>query len=465
MVFSSLVFLYAFLPATLLVYFLVPKVLKNGILFLFSLVFYAWGEPRYLPLILLSIAQGYGIGLLIARCRSRKWAKFWLAVSIVLSLGILACFKYADFAISTINSVFRADLPLWHLALPVGISFYTFQILSYTVDVYRGDVQAQRNPIHFGAYVVFFPQLIAGPIVRYADIAQALENRKTTLDGAYAGMVRFFIGLGKKVLLANQLGSLYSAYGDSAQPSVLFAWLSAIAYMLQIYFDFSGYSDMALGMGKIFGFDFPENFRYPYVARSITDFWRRWHMSLSTWFRDYVYIPLGGNRVRKLLWIRNIFIVWCLTGLWHGAGWNFLLWGLFFFFFLLAEKLWYGAALERHPGLGHGYVLLAVLLGFVLFAGETMTQVWDNLEGMFGLGGLPAWTVESVYYLRSSLILLAVSCIGATPLPARLYRRLSASTGGPVLAVLQPVALVLILLLSTAFLVDGSFNPFLYFRF
>ena len=315
MVFSSLVFLYAFLPATLLVYFLVPKVLKNGILFLFSLVFYAWGEPRNLPLILLSIAQGYGIGLLIARCRSRKWAKFWLVVSIVLSLGILTCFKYADFAISTINSVFRADLPLWHLALPVGISFYTFQILSYTVDVYRGDVQAQRNPIHFGAYVVFFPQLIAGPIVRYSDIAQALENRKTTLDGAYAGMVRFFIGLGKKVLLANQLGSLYSAYGDSAQPSVLFAWLSAIAYMLQIYFDFSGYSDMALGMGKIFGFDFPENFRYPYVARSITDFWRRWHMSLSTWFRDYVYIPLGGNRVRKLLWIRNIFIVWCLTGL------------------------------------------------------------------------------------------------------------------------------------------------------
>ena len=465
MVFSSLVFLYAFLPATLLVYFLVPKVLKNGILFLFSLVFYAWGEPRYLPLILLSIAQGYGIGLLIARCRSRKWAKFWLVVSIVLSLGILTCFKYADFAISTINSVFRADLPLWHLALPVGISFYTFQILSYTVDVYRGDVQAQRNPIHFGAYVVFFPQLIAGPIVRYADIAQALENRKTTLDGAYAGMVRFFIGLGKKVLLANQLGSLYSAYGDSAQPSVLFAWLSAIAYMLQIYFDFSGYSDMALGMGKIFGFDFPENFRYPYVARSITDFWRRWHMSLSTWFRDYVYIPLGGNRVRKLLWIRNIFIVWCLTGLWHGAGWNFLLWGLFFAVLLLAEKLWYGAALERHPGLGHGYVLLAVLLGFVLFAGETMTQVWDNLEGMFGLGGLPAWTVESVYYLRSSLILLAVSCIGATPLPARLYRRLSAGTGGPVLAVLQPVALVLILLLSTAFLVDGSFNPFLYFRF
>ncbi len=465
MVFSSLVFLYAFLPATLLVYFLVPKVLKNGILFLFSLVFYAWGEPRYLPLILLSIAQGYGIGLLIARCRSRKWAKFWLAVSIVLSLGILACFKYADFAISTINSVFRADLPLWHLALPVGISFYTFQILSYTVDVYRGDVQAQRNPIHFGSYVVFFPQLIAGPIVRYADIAQALENRKTTLDGAYAGMVRFFIGLGKKVLLANQLGSLYSAYGDSAQPSVLFAWLSAIAYMLQIYFDFSGYSDMALGMGKIFGFDFPENFRYPYVARSITDFWRRWHMSLSTWFRDYVYIPLGGNRVRKLLWIRNIFIVWCLTGLWHGAGWNFLLWGVFFAVLLLAEKLWYGAALERHPGLGHGYVLLAVLLGFVLFAGETMAQVWDNLEGMFGLGGLPAWTVESVYYLRSSLILLAVSCIGATPLPARLYRRLSAGTGGPVLAVLQPVALVLILLLSTAFLVDGSFNPFLYFRF
>ncbi len=465
MVFSSLVFLYAFLPATLLVYFLVPKVLKNGILFLFSLVFYAWGEPRYLPLILLSIAQGYGIGLLIARCRSRKWAKFWLVVSIVLSLGILTCFKYADFAISTINSVFRADLPLWHLALPVGISFYTFQILSYTVDVYRGDVQAQRNPIHFGAYVVFFPQLIAGPIVRYSDIAQALENRKTTLDGAYAGMVRFFIGLGKKVLLANQLGSLYSAYGDSAQPSVLFAWLSAIAYMLQIYFDFSGYSDMALGMGKIFGFDFPENFRYPYVARSITDFWRRWHMSLSTWFRDYVYIPLGGNRVRKLLWIRNIFIVWCLTGLWHGAGWNFLLWGLFFAVLLLAEKLWYGAALERHPGLGHGYVLLAVLLGFVLFAGETMAQVWDNLEGMFGLGGLPAWTVESVYYLRSSLILLAVSCIGATPLPARLYRRLSAGTGGPVLAVLQPVALVLILLLSTAFLVDGSFNPFLYFRF
>lgn len=465
MVFSSLVFLYAFLPAVLLTYFIAPKFLKNTVLLLFSLAFYAWGEPKYLVLILVSIAQGYICGLLIERSRGSFWSKLVLALSIVGSLGLLGYFKYANFLLTTINEVIGSKIPLLKLALPVGISFYTFQILSYTVDVYRGTAAAQKNPIDFGAYVVLFPQLIAGPIVRYQDIAHELTARKSTLNGVYDGAVRFLIGLGKKVLLANQLGAICAGYRASVEPTVVYAWLSSVAFLLQIYFDFSGYSDMAIGMGKILGFHFPENFDHPYTSKTITEFWRRWHMSLGTWFRDYVYIPLGGNRVKKLLWLRNILVVWCLTGLWHGAGWNFLLWGLMFAVLLMVEKLFYGKFMQNSKIVGHIYVIGCLLFSFVLFNGTSMAQIRADFSTMFGLNSLPFLSVETTYALRSSMVLLIFSAIGATALPVKLYHRLEVSKFGPCLTVLQPIGLILILLVSTAFLVDGSFNPFLYFRF
>lgn len=465
MVFSSLVFLYAFLPAVLLAYFVVPKFLKNTVLLLFSLAFYAWGEPKYLILILISITQGYICGLLIERFRGSFSSKLVLIISIAGSLGLLGYFKYANFLLTTINEVVGSKIPLLKLALPVGISFYTFQILSYTVDVYRGTAAAQKNPIDFGAYVVLFPQLIAGPIVRYQDIAHELTVRKSTLNGVYDGAVRFLIGLGKKVLLANQLGAVCAGYRASADPTVVYAWLSSVAFLLQIYFDFSGYSDMAIGMGKILGFHFPENFDHPYTSKTITEFWRRWHMSLGTWFRDYVYIPLGGNRVKKILWFRNIFVVWCLTGLWHGAGWNFLLWGLMFALLLIAEKLFYGKFMQNSKVIGHVYVIACLLFSFVLFNGASMSEIRADFGAMFGLRSLPFLSVETTYALRSSLVLLIMSAVGATALPVKLYHRLETSKFGPWLSVLQPVGLILILLVSTAFLVDGSFNPFLYFRF
>ena len=458
MVFSSLIFLYAFLPAVLLVYFLAPGRVKNTVLLLSSLVFYAWSELRYLPLILCTIATGYGAGLAIGRFR--RHGKVILVLEAVLCLGSLGLFKYANLLLEALGGVFRLELPLWRLALPLGISFYTFQILSYAVDVYRGTVEPQKNPIDFGVYVVFFPQLIAGPIVRYQELAPQLKSRRSTLDGAYEGAVRFLTGLGKKVLLANPLGAICSAYGESTAPTVLFSWLSALAFTLQIYFDFSGYSDMAVGLGRIFGFQLPENFRHPYMSSSVTAFWRRWHITLGAWFRDYVYIPMGGNRVSRARWIRNILVVGCLTGLWHGAGWNFLLWGLFFALLLLGEKLWYGSFLERHRVFAHGYVLLALVLSFVMFQGPTVEQALSNLKAMFFLGELPLWNRESLYYLRGSLVLLLLGIMGATPLPSRVYRRLE-----PVLSWVQPVGLVLLLLVCTAYLVDGSFNPFLYFRF
>lgn len=460
MLFSSLIFLYVFLPCTLLSYFLCPARGKNWVLLLASMVFYAWGEPKYLLLILASIAVGYGAGLGIERFRGKTWSYLCLLGSVVWSLGMLAFFKYADFAAGSVNRLLGTSLPLLRLALPVGISFYTFQILSYTIDLYGGNAAVQRNFVNFAAYVMLFPQLIAGPIVRYRDVAQELDRREHSVSLAYEGTVRFLIGLGKKILLANNLGLLCQSYRDSAQSSVLFAWLYALGFFLQIYFDFSGYSDMAIGLGRIFGFHFPENFRYPYLSGSITEFWRRWHISLGTWFRDYVYIPLGGNRTGKPRWVRNILLVWCLTGLWHGAGWNFLLWGLLFALLLLGEKLWYGPFLQRHRLLGHGYVLLAVLFSFVLFNAGTLSQAASDLRAMLGGASLPGISAESLYALRSNGVLLLVGIVGATPFPARLAKRLGALTDW-----LQPVFLTVLLLLCTAYLVDGSFNPFLYFRF
>lgn len=454
MIFSSIPFLYYFLPLALLLCYLVPSRARNAFLLLASLLFYAWGEPKYLPVMAAATALGYGFGL--ATQRFRRFRKPLLVLSIASSLGFLLYFKYADFFLENLNGL-GLHIPLLGLALPVGISFYTFQILSYTVDVYRGEVTAQRNPIDLACYVTFFPQLIAGPIVRYKDIAAQLRDRPQNLDNLRLGAGRFLVGLGKKVLLANLLGEVCAAWRVTADPSVLFSWLYAISYTLHIYFDFSGYSDMAIGLGKLFGFSFPENFNYPYISRSITEFWRRWHMSLGTWFRDYVYIPLGGNRKGKGRQFLNILIVWMLTGFWHGAAWNFLLWGLYFALLLMAEK----AGL---PVRGRVYTLAAVVLGFVLFDASSLSSALACVKGLFGLGGLPPVSTQGLYLLKSNLVLLAVAILGATPAPKRLWEQLEAKA--PRLSAgLAPIGMAALLLVSTACLVDGSYNPFLYFRF
>lgn len=454
MIFSSIPFLYYFLPLALLLCYLVPSRARNAFLLLASLVFYAWGEPKYLPVMATATALGYGFGL--ATQRFRRFRKPLLVLSIVSSLGFLLYFKYADFFLENLNGL-GGNVPLLKLALPVGISFYTFQILSYTVDVYRGEVRAQRNPIDLACYVTFFPQLIAGPIVRYKDIAAQLRDRPQNLDNLRLGTGRFLVGLGKKVLLANLLGEVCAAWRVTADPSVLFSWLYALSYTLHIYFDFSGYSDMAIGLGKLFGFSFPENFNYPYISRSVTEFWRRWHMSLGTWFRDYVYIPLGGNRKGKGRQFLNILIVWMLTGFWHGAAWNFLLWGLYFALLLMAEK----AGL---PVRGRVYTLAAVVLGFVLFDASSLSSALACVKGLFGLGGLPPVSTQGLYLLKSNLVLLAVAILGATPGPKRLWEQLEAKA--PRLSAgLAPIGMAALLLVSTACLVDGSYNPFLYFRF
>ena len=467
MLFSSIPFLYTFLPCVLILYFLVPGWLKNTVLLLSSLFFYAWGEPRFVVFMVIAIVQGYVFGLLAEKFRDRpKRAKLCLWASAVVSLGLLGYCKYADFFISGFNTLTGLSLPLLHVALPIGISFYTFQILSYVIDVYRGDVTAQRNLIDLAAYVAMFPQLIAGPIVRYADIAPQLKHRTHTLADAAYGARRFILGLSKKVLLANVLYELISAYKSAANVSVLFVWLYAAAYILHLYFDFSGYSDMAIGLGRIFGFHFIENFNYPYISASVTEFWRRWHMSLGSWFRDYVYIPLGGNRVSKAKWFRNIFIVWLLTGLWHGAAWTFILWGLFFAVFLTAEKLWYGRALAETRIFKHLYVLLLIVVSFVLFDAASVQDALRTIAALFGLGGLPLTDPLSRYYLDSYSGVFLIAAVGATPLPAAIVRQLSESKlGGKLLSVLEPAALLALLAAVTAYLVDGSFNPFLYFRF
>ncbi len=465
MLFSSLSFLYYFLPCVLIIYFLAPKKLKNSVLLLSSLFFYAWGEPKYVLLMLLAILCGYLFALLIERYRGRRLSRLFLILSVSLSAAILGFFKYADFFIQNFNAVTGLSLPLLKIALPIGISFYTFQLISYTVDVYRG-VPAQRSFIDLAAYISLFPQLIAGPIVRYSQIAEQLSSRRHSLDKAALGIRRFILGLGKKVLIANAMGQLCQIFSASQDKSVLFFWLYAIANMLHIYFDFSGYSDMAIGLGKLFGFDFPENFNYPYISRSVTEFWRRWHISLGSWFRDYVYIPMGGNRVSKPRWLLNILVVWLLTGFWHGAAWNFIVWGLFFAVFLILEKLWLLKRLEKAPVLGQVYVLFTVMLSFIIFSAENMGQALSSLSSLFGAGGLPLLSAEFLYYLKSYAVLLLIAVVGATPLPRLLLQRLGIRPGGEKLRnLLEVPALLLILALSTAYLVDGSFNPFLYFRF
>ena len=460
MLFSSVPFLFYFLPAVLLVYFFVPKRAKNGVLLLSSLVFYGWGEPRYLPVMLVSILQGYIFGRLIERFRDTRRAKLFLVLSVLLSLGTLAYFKYADFMIANLNALTGLSVPLLRLALPVGISFYTFQILSYTVDVYRGTVPAQRNFIDLAAYIAMFPQLIAGPIVRYSDIAVQLKTREHSVSEAASGARRFILGLAKKILLANLLGELVSSFRASADLSVLYYWLGAIAFTLQIYYDFSGYSDMAIGLGRIFGFRFPENFQYPYLSGSITEFWRRWHISLGSWFRDYLYIPLGGNRKGSARQLLNILLVWLATGLWHGAAWNFVLWGLLYAVLLTAEKLFLLRGLQKLHVLNHVYVLLFVTLGFVLFDASSVQDAAQSIRAMFGGGGLPLVSAESLYELRSCTVLLLLAVAGATPLAKSLCAAVQRSRAGkPALAVLEPVGLTALLAVCTACLGDGSCNP------
>lgn len=466
MLFSSIPFLFAFLPLTAAMYFAVPKKLKNGVLLLFSLVFYGWGEPKYLLLMLFSITQGYVFGLLIERTREKRRSKVYLTASVFVSLLLLGYCKYVDFFIGSFNSLTGLSVPLLRVALPIGISFYTFQILSYTIDVYRGDVPAQRNYVNLALYIAMFPQLIAGPIVRYSDIAPQLESRTHSMENAAYGIRRFTVGLSKKILIANILAEPVSFFKDSAEKSVLFFWLYAVACTLQIYFDFSGYSDMAIGLGRIFGFRFSENFDYPYISGSITEFWRRWHISLGTWFRDYLYIPLGGNRVGKFRWFFNIFVVWFATGIWHGAAWNFVLWGLIYAVLLVNEKLWFLKPLKNSRILNHVYTMFFVVIGFVLFDAESVGAAFSALGAMLGFAGLPTVSPEAVYTLKSYAVVLIVAVIGATPLMKKLFERIGKSkAGSAVLTVAEPLGIVLLLTVCTAYLVDGSFNPFLYFRF
>ena len=466
MLFSSVPFLFYFLPAALILYFLVPGRFKNFILLLASLFFYAWGEPKYVLLMLVSIVQGYLFGLLVEKHRGEKASKLFLALSVLVSLGLLSYFKYADFFLSSVNAVTGLSLPLLKLSLPIGISFYTFQVLSYVIDVYRGETAAQKSFIDLAAYVSLFPQLIAGPIVRYSDVAGQLRDRTHSVSAAAEGVRRFTVGFAKKVLLANQFGALASAYKQTQDASVLFVWLYALAFLLQVYFDFSGYSDMAIGLGRILGFRFPENFNYPYISASITEFWRRWHISLGSWFRDYLYIPLGGSRKGKARQLLNILLVWLATGLWHGAAWTFVLWGLWFAVLLLIEKLWLLPLLERRRVLAHVYTLFFVTLGFVLFDADSAAQALSRIGAMLGAGGLPLFSAQAVYYLKSYGPLLLFGILCATPLPKKALSALREKRGAKsVLDVLEPIALLVPLLIGTAFLVDGSFNPFLYFRF
>lgn len=469
MVFSSLIFLFVFLPLVLFTYCLAPQKAKNALLLLASLVFYAWGEPRYILIMLFSTVFDYVNGLLIQQYKERgegRRAKAVVLLSVIINLGILGFFKYSGFLVENVNRLFSLRLSSPNIALPLGISFYTFQTLSYTIDVYRGEVDAQRNIIDFGAFVALFPQLVAGPIVRYKTIATQLNNRRESVDSFAYGIVRFVTGLGKKVLLANNIGQLWgqvSAIPTDSLP-VATAWLGAIAFSFQIYFDFSGYSDMAIGLGQMFGFRFLENFNYPYLAKSITEFWRRWHISLGTWFREYVYIPLGGNRNGAVRHICNLLIVWLLTGLWHGASWNFVAWGLYYGLLLVVEKRLFKAK-SLPNALSRGYTLVLVVLGWVLFASPTLSEALAYIQVMFGLGATAFINQETIYLLYTNAVLLFFLVVASTEIPKQIWANFTDRLGKKNMAPVKDLLIVLVFLLSVAFLVGESYNPFLYFRF
>lgn len=461
MVFSSLLFLFIFLPLFLLIYYVAPRGLRNLILFVASLIFYAWGEPVYVAIMLFSTLLDYTVGRVMDHYRSHTLIpKLALLTSVVGNLGMLAFFKYSNFFIDNVNNFLGMDIALLKIALPIGISFYTFQTMSYTIDLYRGKINVQKNIISFGAYVAMFPQLIAGPIVTYATVEKELNERTESIDQFGEGVMRFIEGLGKKVLLANNIGMLWEHVKvmPSAELTALAAWMGIVAFALQLYFDFSGYSDMAIGLGKMMGFKFPENFNYPYLSRSVTEFWRRWHMTLGSWFREYLYIPLGGNRVSKPKFYRNILIVWFLTGFWHGAGWNFILWGLFFAVLIMIERTVLMKVLEKLPAcVSHIYLLFAVLISWVFFSLESGSQILTYFKAMFGVGEAGIVNTQSLYYLVNYAVVMVICMLFATPVMNKLKGKLN----GIMLYVFYSAVLVL----STAYLVDSTFHPFLYFRF
>lgn len=466
MVFSSTIFLCVYLPLVLLGYYICPKKGRNLFLLIVSLVFYAWGEPKYVFLMIFSILVNYIFGRLMDKNRGRqKRMKLLLVLSVVIDLGLLSVFKYTDFIITNVNAIFGSSFDLLNIALPIGISFYTFQAMSYTIDVYRNDVRVQKNLIDFGMYITMFPQLIAGPIVRYADVQDQLAERSVTTADFSEGVMRFVVGLGKKVLLANQMGAVWSEiYALGGDVSALMAWTGAIAYTFQIYFDFSGYSDMAIGLGRMFGFKFPENFRYPYQSVSITDFWRRWHITLSTWFKEYLYIPLGGNRCGLARQALNLLIVWSLTGFWHGAGWNFVMWGLYYFVILFIEKLFLLKALDKLPKLfRHVYALLLIVIGWGIFASDDVGVLLPYLGSMFGANG--AVGGMDVYTLFTKAVLLIICCVASTELPKRLFLSATGAMNEKAAFTIKSVMTIALLALSMILLIGDSYNPFLYFRF
>ena len=467
MLFSSVSFLYYFLPITLILYFVSKDKYKNIILLLASLFFYFYGEPKYTVLMLISAFSAYIHGILIEKFREKGYSKLFLVSGLVVSLGILIVFKYMDFIIKNINYISNSNIKLLRLVLPIGISFYTFQGLSYIVDVYKKDAKVCRSFVDFATYVCLFPQLIAGPIVRYTTIEDELKNRTHSFDKFAYGVNRFVVGLAKKVILANNLGMIVDIMTKSNEKSVLSYWMVAIFFSLQIYYDFSGYSDMAIGLGRMFGFDFLENFNYPFISKNIKEFWRRWHISLSTFFRDYVYIPLGGNRVSRGRWIFNLLIVWSLTGLWHGDSWNFILWGLYFALLLIIENLFLQNILSKLPALiQHIYAKFFIIISFVIFNNENIKDLWSSLYNMFNFRGLDLYNDFSTYYLKSYTVLLIVSVIGATPILKNIIQKVNKNvTGQKVVSTINPILNIVLLVVVTAYLIDGSFNPFLYFRF
>ena len=463
MLFTSITFLYYFLPLVLIFYFITPKKYRNIILLISSIIFYAYGEPKYVFLMLLEIIISYYGAILIDKYP--RYKETILAIFITIHLGLLCIFKYTNFLISNINNIFNSDISPLNIIMPIGISFYTFQIISYLVDVYRKKVPPQKNILTLATYISLFPQLIAGPIVRYKDINEELKNRTITLEDTSYGFRRFIIGLAKKVIIANSLGELFNILNNNVPISLASTWLKSLSYMLQIYFDFSAYSDMAIGLGCIFGFHFLENFNYPYISKSITEFWRRWHISLGSWFKDYLYIPLGGSRRGTLILIRNTLIVWFLTGLWHGASWNFIIWGLYFGLILLIEKLFLKKYFSKVPAIfKHIYVLFIVLISFIIFNSTTIDEAITTIKNLFISNSLI--NSGTIYYLKSYLPLILISLIGATPLIKNIYTKLSKNkTLNKILNILEPIYLIILLIIVTAYLIDSTYNPFLYFRF
>lgn len=468
MVFSSLIFLFMFLPVTLLLYYLAPKPWRNLVLFIASLIFYAWGEPVYICIMIFSTVFDYFNGLLIEKYREKgKIAKLVFINSIVINLGILGFFKYYGFLVDNLNSLFNLKLAVKSLPLPVGISFYTFQTMSYVIDVYLGKVEVQKNIINFGTYVTMFPQLVAGPIVKYGDIAKQLYKRNESISKFGDGVEIFTRGLCRKVLLANNIGILWSSIKATPlnELSVLTAWLGIVAFTFQIYFDFSGYSDMAIGLGRMFGFELMKNFNYPYISKSITEFWRRWHISLGSWFREYVYIPLGGNRCGNLKQYRNLFIVWFLTGLWHGASWNFVLWGLYFGVFVTLEKIFLKSFLSKLPSFAaHLYTMVVVIVGWVFFEFDSIRTGFSFIKIMFGLGGNNLVDNTALYYLSTNFILFILLILFSTPIPERVMGNIKKNLS-MWKAIAIPLFYLILIFISTAYLVNDTYNPFLYFRF